>query len=235
MSRNMFAYVVLAALTCVALTGCDGCEKYNGDNQEAVTVGREDAECMVMICVDLSGSFADRMADDGKAYEFTLRVTDTYFRNSVGTNNRILIGQLSGTDRSLLWDGTPVELRRDFPSAGKFRDFLLKRSNPGGSRIHDGIAEAFDYVLSDPGVAGGKTRTAMFVLSDMIDNLSDPKSEERLAGSLQAFGKTKGVAGFYFLEHGRVPTWRQHLRQSGIRNWVCESEIVAYPTLPTFE
>ena len=79
-------------------------------------------------------------------------------------------------------------------------------------------------------VPRGKTRTAVFVLSDFDDNFPNPeKSEKRVADSLKAFAKTNGVVGFYFLEHPRVPLWRDHLRKSGIKQWVCESEIVAYP------
>src|SRR3989442_11933800 len=101
------------------------------------------------------------MTRDGKGYEFTMRVADRYFRNSIGSNNRLIIAQLSATDRALLWDGTPVQLRQDFPSANEFRQFLLKKSHPAGSRIYDGIADAFEYVLSDQGVASSKTRTAV--------------------------------------------------------------------------
>ena len=129
-----------------------------------------------------------------------------------------------------------MQLRQDFPSATEFRNFLLTKSHPAGSRIHDGVADALDYLLSDPGVAKGKTRTALFVLSDFDDNAPNPaQSEQRLVQGLNAFGKKNSVVGFYFLEHPRVPMWRRHLQQSGIKNWVCESEIVAYPPLPTFE
>lgn len=224
---------LLALVAAVAFIG--GCTRYTEKDEQQVSLGREDAEYLIVIGLDLSGSFADRMTRDGKGYEFTMRVADQYFRNSIGTNNRIIIAQLSATNRALLWDGTPVQLRQDFATAAEFRDFLLKKSHPAGSRVYDGIADAFDYVLSDPSVAGGKTRTAVFVLSDFDDNLSDPKGEQRLTQSLNAFAKTNGVIGFYFLDHYRVPAWRQHLRDAGVKQWVCESEIVAYPPLPSFE
>ncbi len=232
----MFHYRSLFALAAALLVA--GCTKYSEqDDAPQVSLGREDADCMIVIAVDLSGSFADQMTRDGKAYAFTMRVADNYFRNSIGTKNRIVIAQLSAPDRQpLLWDGTPVQLRQDFAAAADFRDFLLSKSHPAGSRIHDGVADALDYVLSDPGVANGKTRTALFVLSDFDDNAPNPaQSEQRLVQGLHAFGKKNGVVGFYFLEHPKVPIWRRHLQQSGIKNWVCESEIVAYPPLPTFE
>jgi hypothetical protein len=229
--RSLFLVLTLIA----AAAFVTGCTRHTEKDEQQVSLGREDAEYLIVIALDLSGSFADKMTRDGKGYEFTMRVADRYFRNSIGTNNRIIIAQLSATNRALLWDGTPVQLRQDFPTAADFRDFLLKKSHPAGSRLYDGIVDGFDYVLSDPSVMGGKTRAAVFVLSDFDDNLSGPKAEERLAQSLKAFAKTNGVVGFYFLDHFRVPTWRQHLRDAGIKQWVCESEIVAYPPLPSFE
>lgn len=231
LKRSLFA---LLALAIAAFSG--GCTRHTEKDEPQVSLGREDAEYLIVIALDLSGSFADKMTRDGKGYEFTMRVNDNYFRNSIGTNNRIIIAQLSAANtRALLWDGTPVQMRQQFSTVADFHDFLLKKSHPGGSRLYDGIVDAFDYVLTDPSVAGGKTKCAMFVLSDFDDNQSGPKAEERLAQSLKDFAKTNGVVGFYFLDHFRVPTWRQHLREAGIKQWVCESEIVAYPPLPSFE
>src|SRR5262245_32506304 len=127
----------LPAFLAAAILVC-GCTKHTDQADQQISLGREDADYLVVIAVDLSGSFADLMTRDGKGYEFTMRVADKYFRNSIGTTNRIVIAQLSGTERALLWDGTPVQLRQDFPTAANFRDFLLKKSNAGGSRIYDG-------------------------------------------------------------------------------------------------
>ncbi|HYV34819.1 MAG TPA: hypothetical protein VE988_03885 [Gemmataceae bacterium] len=213
-----------------------GCTKHTDQTDEQISIAREDAECIVVIAIDLSGSFADLMTRDGKAYDFTCRVLDKYFRNSVGTNNRVIIAQLSATNRALLFDGTPMQLRQRFPTAAEFREFLLSKSDPRGSRIHDGIVDAIEYALSDASVASGKTRMALFALSDFDDNAFEPQqSQRRLADQLKALGRANCVVGFYFLEHFRVPAWRQAFRESGVRHWVCESEIVAYPTLPSFD
>src|SRR5438105_4162099 len=122
--RLTFALVFLAFAALLLV----GCTKHSEqDDATQVSLGREDADFMIVIAVDLSGSFADKMTHDGKGYEFTMRVADNYFRNSIGTRNRIIIAQLSAPDRQpLLWDGTPVQLRQDFPSATEFRNFLLR-------------------------------------------------------------------------------------------------------------
>src|SRR4051794_13995032 len=84
-----------------------GCTKQTDQSDQQMTLTGENAECIVVIAIDMSGSFADLMARDGKAYEFLMRVVDKYFRNSVGSSNRIILAQLSATNRALLWDGTP--------------------------------------------------------------------------------------------------------------------------------
>ncbi len=61
------------------------------------------------------------MANQGQAHKFLMRVIDQYFRNSIGANNRIVIAQLSATQPALLWDGSPVDLRQQFPTAEKFQ------------------------------------------------------------------------------------------------------------------
>lgn len=235
MERHFALHRIRTAAAAALLVA--GCTKHSDDlDQRVVSLERENSDGIVLIAIDLSGSFADFMTRDGKAYEFILRVADGYFRNSIGTNNRIVIAQLSATDRALLWDGTPVQLRQDFPNADRLRDYLFAKSHPAGSRIHDGVSETLEYAVSDLGVAGGKTRAAVLVLSDFDDNAPNPeKSERRLVDSLQAFGRTGGVVGFYFLDHPRVAVWRRHLQASGVKQWACESGIVAYPPLPSFE
>src|SRR5205823_25060 len=104
--------LTLVALLAAALVGCT---PHNPNDDSPVSLNREDADCLVVIAIDLSGSFLDMMAKDGRAYAFTLRVADTYFRSSIGTKNRLVIAQLSATDRALLWDGTPAQLREEFP------------------------------------------------------------------------------------------------------------------------
>src|ERR1051326_946905 len=107
MFLRCFLLVMVAASLLLA-----GCSRYSEQTDaEQISLGREDADYMVVIALDLSGSFADKMAREGKAYEFTTRVVDKYFRNSIGSNNRIVIAELSATNRPLLWDGTPVQLR----------------------------------------------------------------------------------------------------------------------------
>lgn len=193
-------------------------------------------EFVATIMLDLSGSFSELMTKDGKAYGFALRVVDRLFRERMGSSDKIIIGQLSGSDLPMLWEGRPIDLRGAFPNSEAFGKFLASKANPGGSRIHDGIADAVDYLLNYPGIAEGKTRSALFVLSDMLDNAPEPeKSRDRLLKALTVYGQRDVAVGFYWVHHPLVLPWRTDLQNAGIRHFVVESQIVADPQLPKFE
>lgn len=187
-----------------------------------------------MILMDLSGSFTDKMAEDGEAYEFATHVIDRYFRRRDPLNDRIILAQISGTEHSLLWEGTPIELRRQFPSAADFRDFLLSKADPSGSLVHDGVSNAIDYLTYHPRYGRGNAKTVTLILSDMEDT-SGSNSLQRLEASLSAYAQINGAVGVYFCEQSRLEDWRSRLDRTGIRNRIVESEIVGKPQLPNFE
>lgn len=225
--RHACVWLIVAALAA-------GCEKRR--EVQTTTLVPDDSEYICTIMLDLSGSFSNLMAEQGKAYEFAMQVIDRYFRDRIASNDKIIIAQISGTKRSLLWQGTPTELHRDFPTADDFRKYLLAKADPGGSLVHDGVTHAVQYVLSEPNVANGKAKSAVFILSDMLDNgPSTTESEQRAVTAIADYGRKGGVVGIYYVDQLRVPVWRDHLKQAGIRQFCIESEIVGRPRLPDFE
>jgi hypothetical protein len=193
--------------------------------------GRE-YDRLVVLGVDLSGSFLSLMADRGKAWEFLLKVLDRYMRGN--GNEKLILVQLSGNKSALLWDGTPAQLRKDFPDREAFRKHLLAKADPNASRLFDGVAEALEYAGALPGVTA-KTKRALIVLSDVEDNLSAAGAEQRLVGALRGFGQRGGAVGVYFVSHTLVPRWRANLQAAGVRHHAVESHIAASPTLPSFD
>lgn len=187
-----------------------------------------------MIVMDLSGSFADKMTESGKAYNFAMACVNRYFRQGDPLNDRIILAQISGTQESLLWEGTPLDLRRDFPSPASFRDFLLQHADTNGSLVHDGIGHAINYLTTHPRFANG-TQSVALILSDMEDIGDDPDSEERLNQAFSAYGRQRGSVGIYFCNQLAVPKWREHLARSGVREYVVEAGFVSKPTLPNFQ
>ena len=222
------------SLSVAAVAFIGGCAR-RLDTSESI-LANEDSEYVVLVALDLSGSFRQLMAEDGKGYEFARMLLDRYFKEQIGNHNKIILAQISNTKQSLLWEGTPMELRADFPSPEVFRDFLIKNSDPTGSRVHDGIAHALEYLMGEPAIASRKAKSAVFVLSDMEDNTPNTaESGNRLVQALNAYGQLGGVVGMYYVDQMLVPVWRQHLIGAGLKDHRVESIIVQRPTLPSFE
>lgn len=219
----------------VAVLLFTGCAKRQ-EQQVTSTFQPRDSEYVLAVVIDLSGSFAEMMADDGKAHAFLLYVLDRYFRDRIGTNDRVVLSQISSSGKSLLWDGTPTQLRREFPTPEQFRDFLLARSVPDGSFVHESLADTLEYIMSDPNIVAGTAKPAMFVLSDMVDTGQKTANlKQRLLGSLAKYAQLGGVVGLYFVDEHRLFAWRRILQEAGMRDCIVESQIVSSPTLPQFE
>lgn len=222
----------LASILAVTLFA-SGCTKRT-DIETSVFTDTE-TEQVVTVVLDLSGSFVDQMANNGKGYEFALRVIDRYFRDRIGTQAKLVIAQISGSERALLWEGTPMQLRKDFPTAEAFRDFLLQKADPSASRVGEGIARAIDYIMADSCVANGKAKSGVFVLSDLVENSQDAAgADEHLDKALAAYGKSGGMIGVYFVDQLLVSAWRNRLQASGCRFHI-EADINQRPTLPSFD
>ena len=232
MNYETFSRQAMVILLCLlTFAGCGE----RRESKEANLFPHSDAQYVVVIVMDLSGSFSHAMANEGKAHKFSVQVIDRYFRRRDALNDRIVLAQISGTEQSLMWEGTPLKLRKDFPSAESFRDFLLEKADGGGSLVDQGVANAIDYVSSHERFTSGNTKSVTLILSDMEDTGGDPGSEQKLNQSLAAYGRQNGSVGIYFCGQLGVARWKDRLAQSGIRNYVVESEIVGEPNLPSFE
>lgn len=227
--------LTIAALLLALVVGAAGCGKRRESSES--TFGNEaESEYVLTVVVDLSGSFSELMAEEGRAYEFLLQVIDRYFRDRIGLNDKLIIAQISANERALLWEGTPTQLRRDFATPEAFRDMLRAKADPRASRVHDALCSAIDYVTGDPAVSGGRAKSAIFVLSDMVEYSADPDaSEQRMVRALRNYGKCGGVFGVYYCDQLAVHDWQQRLKEAGIREFHVESEIVGNPSLPSFD
>lgn len=190
---------------------------------------RQEHEYVVTILLDMSGSFMDLMCEQGAAYAFAMQVIQRYFHDRIGSQDRLVIAQISGIDQALLWEGSPHELRRQFPTARDFAAYLRSKSNPGGSAVHKAIHDSVEYVLDkDTG------HSAVFVLSDMID--TGPKDGRQQAlQMLEKFARKKGVVALYYVAPELVSEWKADLAKAGFDEFRVESAIVQRPTLPNFE
>ena len=197
--------------------------------------GERQSEYVLTILLDLSPSFASQLVDGG-ATDFMEAVLDRYFRHRAGSgDDLIVIAKISGDGEALLWRGTPRDLREQFPSPEKLREFLLNNMDSSGSRVHDAMVDTMRHIMDDPNVANGEAKSALFVLSDMVENAADAQaSEEDVIRLLSEYAAKNGVVGLFFVKQGLVAPWRERLSQSGVR-FTVSSEIERNPPLPSFE
>ncbi len=216
-------------LMTLLLAGCARRQEY------APMTFDSDVEHKTVIAIDLSGSFLDLMAEQGRAYHFLMNVLDKYGQDR--TSDHIIIAQLSGNDAPLLFQGTPQELRDTFPNAQAFRDFLLLKSDPNASRIADGFSDVLEYVMRDPNVRSGAVKSCCLVLSDLENNVVSARGDtsSRFRKALADYKQCGGILGFYYASTRAevVSPWIRGLNESGIQ-YRMEAGINNYPTLPTF-
>jgi hypothetical protein len=192
----------------------------------------DDGEYVLTIVLDMSISFRELM--DDKAWTFLCQIIDRYFQERIGHNDKLILAQLSASDRALLWMGTPLELRQEFKSATEFRAWVESKADPNGSNLHDGIVQAVEYTLTD--AASGKGKSAVMILSDMIDS-KGADGRERAVSALAKVGKSGGGVGLYYVDVQQCALWKKLLHDAGVpdANVIVEADIVGHPNLPRFE
>lgn len=214
-----------------------GCQRRNKEANLQQAVGRDESNFKLMIVLDLSGSFQQFMLDDGEAWKFTLYCVDAYFKSRIGNEaDEVILCQISADSKSLLWHGSPRSLRQQFPSPAKFRDYLKAKSNPAGSLVHAGISRALKYITSQPAVQSGQAKTAVLVLSDLLDNGSDSEAtEQELMNDFTAYMRSGGQIGLYYIDQNKYFHWREKFNQAGFNMVPVEMDIHGRPPLPNFE
>jgi hypothetical protein len=224
----------LLVVICLALAA--GCQKRVERAGEVFQ--SDDGEYVLTIVLDMSSSFREKMAEDGQAWSFVCQVIDKYFRDRIGHDDKLIVAQLSASDRALLWYGTPLQLRQEFSSGVQFREWLASKADPSGSHVYGGIVQAVEYALADPIVASGKGKSAVFILSDMVDNSAGgSESHGQAVSALVEFAKRGGVIGLYYVDVRLCSPWNQALRDAGVpvSQLHVEADIVGRPVLPSFE
>jgi hypothetical protein len=222
-------------LLCAALLS--GCQQRDKSRDQVSSVGRDESNFKLAIVLDLSGSFQHMMLDNGEAWKFTLYCVDAYFKSRIGDEaDEVILCQISGEGKSLLWQGSPRRLRQQFPTAQKFRDYLTSKSNPSGSLVHAGVSRALKYVMSQPAVSSGQAKSAVFVLSDFLDNAPDSEAtENELMNDFTTYLRTGGQLGLYYIDQDKYFHWREKFNKAGFNMVPVEMDIHGRPPLPNFE
>jgi hypothetical protein len=230
----------IALLLLFALAGCSPRRDVTENRpaaRQAALLGEAEEEHIVLVAIDLGPTFRPRVVDGGA--QFVMRVIEKYFRSHAGSSDKLVLAQLSGDgDRSLLWEGTPLALRKQFPTPDAFRDFLVGKADKSPSQVYKGLRHATQYVLSNPRVQESSAKVAVFVVSDMLDPARNDKDDRELgylSHLLNQIGWRNGAIAFYYVDQSEVLPWRQRLQWLGVRNYRVESEIVGSPPIPGAE
>ncbi len=219
--------VAVCLAACMVVGGCEA--------PEHEVLGERQSEYVLTVLLDLSPSFAAHLTDGG-AWKFMESILDRYFQHRAGSSDDIIvIAKISGDRQARIWRGTPQDLREQFSSPEKFREFLLKNVDSSGSRVHEAIVDCLRHMMADRNVASGEAKSALFVLSDMIESSAGAKASEKdVVRLLSEYGAKHGVVGLYFVDDRLVFPWTDRLRQSGVR-FKISSGIERNPPLPSFE
>jgi hypothetical protein len=226
--RKIFALVIFCVLP------ESGCEEYVP--VESRPISGVDRDYILAFILDTSGSFLPQLFGDGeRGYRFFTKTSELYFRNRNGAHDRILISQLSARERTLLWEGAPLLLRRRFGSSSQLKQFIYANSDSQGSRVYAALADTLNYIYGLPGVEQGQTKVCVIVLSDMLDTTDAPQDQQRMTDALGRLAKANGAIGLYCVDQSRLDECRQMLASAGLKDFVVESDIVEDPKLPFSE
>ena len=223
------------AIVGLIVLGIGGCFDPDTEKEEPA-IRPHKREYLLAILFDTSGSFyAQMFGSDARAYRFCAATADRFFRDRLGNESSIVLTQLSANDAPLLWEGSPLELRRKFPDPEAMRRFVQSRSNPCGSRLYGGLADTLTYINDLPGVSDGETKVCVLVVSDMEDNApTQAEDRKRLVEALKQFRKAKSCLGFYYVSPRETSRCREILHEAETPA-IVESGIVETPQLPTFD
>ncbi len=189
----------------------------------------EPCDYVLLIAVD-----RDNVEANADVFDFILRVLDRYFHDRIGGHDQVIIAELSGNNRPLIFQGTPQALREKFPDSKAFREYLLAHGTKG-KRINTGIAEALEYLMQTYSVAKGNAESVALILSDMNDDQpGQNESDRRLMNALTTYAR-KGNLGFYFCDQIRMADIRQKMEQAGFQFYTLECDAFGRPPLPNFE
>lgn len=232
MLRYRIAFVTATLFLPLAIYGCFKAEQA----PELGPLGDNDLDAVLVFIFDLSGSFEPTL--NVRAYPTTFRIMDDFFEGTQGSRARIVIGQLSGEEGRMLFDGTPGDLRALCHSADDLRQFVKDNSDPGGSPVYQSIERGMDYVTAINGITD-KTKVLTIVMSDLADNHRNgwQAQHNKMLETLSRYERLGGSIALYYVDSMLTGSWKQTLLGAGFGQdrFIIESTLVDHPRLPKFE
>lgn len=232
---NIRYFCVFGLLSLLCATG--GCIQTEATNHLKPFEAEQLESCLAIV-VDMSGSFDHEWEE--RAHPLLLDLMDQFFIEALGGESRVVLCQMSGNEDVVLFEGSPSDLRQQFPTPTALADFLTQKSDPGGSPIYRTTDRAISYVASMPAV-GEKTRLMTVILSDLEETAAygQPRTDAglKMLTTLRRYQRMGGGLALYFVSEAEQPRWQKILAAAGFEpgSYVIENHLVAKPRLPQFD
>lgn len=229
-----YVLLILLALLSLAPAGCG--ERRDPTRDDETTFAHTRADAVAVVVLDLSGSFEQLLLGrENRAFTFLQKLIQQFFHQGIGREQRLVIAQISGTDKALVFEGSVRDFADRFPDPDSFKDHLKRVGNPAGSRVYDSISDALSYTLGLPAVEKGHTKVGLFVLSDFDDNVRTTQSVPRLESQLKILAtEYRGAVGFYYVEQSLYPSVVSLVQRAGFPRdrGVVTSDVTSTPPIP---
>jgi len=230
---TMFLCLFASVLFC-------GCVAKAPSSTEYTPFETTELESVLAIVVDMSGSFQEDWKQDGRAHKLFLELIHQFFVEHMGTESKVIIGQISNSDSYILFDRPPQEFTTRFRRPEQLNQFLEENADASGSRVYQATGSMFDYVSNVKGLSDN-TRILTVVLSDLVDSQDDDElwrtSGHEMLESLETYAKTGAGVALYFVDEDEKSRWRQIMKKAGLAQsrYVIEGELTESPQLPSFD
>jgi len=224
------------ALLAISISFFLGCVK-SVDQSDSAPFESEELDAVLAIVIDQSSSFDEEWTS--RAHHFFLRVMDQFFSDTAGSNTKVVLSQMSGSDKVVVFDGTPQQLRAKFKSPDKLHEYLSDFADPSSTRVYHAIKKTIDYTKSRRGVTD-QTRILAVVLSDLHDTQRDAATKRKVGNemieSLSTFRKMNGGMALYYASPDENSRWELIFKKAGFQPeyYVIENTLSENPQLPSF-
>lgn len=195
-------------------------------------------DAVLVVGVDLSGSFAADFSE--RAYPLLLNVMQSFFVEQMGDDCKVVLSQISSHDDVVLFEGTPRDLRRRFPSPDALAAFLLANSKPNSSPVFKAMNQTLHYVNQMADI-GEQTEVLTVVISDLRDSEKDravwKKKGFRMLEELKRYQQRGGAIALYYVDLEQVDLWKRILEAAKFEPgmFVISNDLVEDPQLPSFD
>ena len=223
--------VCLLLSICLICTGCIE----TPDTRVSTPFETTGVDACLSIVIDMSGSF--RESWDDRAYRLFLDISERFYTDAaMGGETKLVIGQLSGNEQVLLFEGQAEDLRKEFNSPEAFNQFLKDHSDPVGSHVFYATRKAIEHIGAVSGVTD-ETRLLTVILSDMRDTNGDTEAQSKMTDALRDYQSRGGALALYFVAESEAPRWKAILNEAGFEpgHFIVENSLSASPQLPQFD